>query len=261
MEEHTNKLITGGWADADGKSDFIFDEHDARKLVHEWWWWWLRDELKLPYMTTISEKIAESHEELEELRAIFPPKPLVFNAMRLCGAPRVVIIGQDPYQNEGLAMGLAFSVPPGIRIPPSLLNVYKELVRDAKIKDFDKMPTHGDLSSWAKQGVLLLNTALTVRESKSGSHSNFGWALLAEHAVKHVSDVCAGVVFMLWGNHAQSLGKHINAENHHTVLKCGHPSPLNRTNPFIGCGHFSVCNDALRSHGTQPVDWASVLKQ
>lgn len=152
-------------------------------------------------------------------------------------------------------MGLCFSVPKGVSVPPSLLNVYKELERDPNITF--KRPKHGDLTEWAKQGVFMLNPILTVREGKSGSHSLIGWKTFTQRAIEKISKEKRGVVFLLWGAHAQEVEQYIDTTKHY-VLKAGHPSPLNQSNPFIGCGCFSKTNELLKRHDKKPIDWNKI---
>lgn len=224
--------------------------------THEWWKPWLTEETRKPYFNDLVMLIADSHEHLENDRGIYPPKECVFKAFEY-GEPSVVIIGQDPYPTPGNAMGLAFSTNDGA--PQSLLTIYKELMRDPAI-GMKTAPRHGDLTGWANQSVMLLNTALTVREGKAGSHLGLGWITFTEHVIDHINKACnAGVVFMLWGNHAQSFARLIDKQKHH-VLAAGHPSPLNRTHPFIGCGHFSMANQLLLARHRRPVDWDIVEK-
>lgn len=152
-------------------------------------------------------------------------------------------------------MGLCFSVPRGEKVPPSLMNVYKELERDSDVEF--KRPKHGDLTEWARQGVFLLNPTLTVREGKSGSHAAFGWKTFTQRAIEKISSEKRGVVFLLWGKHAQEVEKYIDLKKH-SVLKAGHPSPLNQTNPFVGCGCFSKTNELLKKHGQGPINWNAI---
>jgi uracil-DNA glycosylase len=152
-------------------------------------------------------------------------------------------------------MGLCFSVPDGVSIPPSLKNVFKELKRDPDIKF--KSPKHGDLTSWAKQGIFLLNPTLTVREGKSGSHKSFKWQTFTHAAIEKISKEHRGVIFLLWGKHAQEIKPLIDSKKHY-ILEAGHPSPLNRKNPFVGCGHFSKTNELLKLHGKDIIDWDSI---
>lgn len=163
----------------------------------------------------------------------------------------------DPYIREGQAMGLCFSVPRGVKVPPSLVNVHKELVRDPNVKFV--RPEHGDLTEWAKQGVFLLNASLTVREGKSGSHSSFGWKTFAQRAIEKISNEKRNVVFLLWGRHAQEVEQYVDKSKHY-VLTAGHPSPMNRTNPFVGCGCFSKTNELLVKHDKIPINWGKITE-
>jgi uracil-DNA glycosylase len=163
----------------------------------------------------------------------------------------------DPYIREGQAMGLCFSVPNGVKVPPSLVNVFKELERDPNVK-FTR-PNHGNLTEWAKQGVFLLNPTLTVREGKSGSHASFGWKTFTQRAIEKISKEKRGVVFLLWGRHAQEA-EHLIDTGKHYVLKAGHPSPMNQSNPFVGCGCFSRTNELLQRHDKTPIDWNAINK-
>lgn len=164
---------------------------------------------------------------------------------------RVVIVGQDPYHGPGQAMGLAFSVPAGVPVPPSLRNIQAELEADVGVAP----PGHGDLSSWAHQGVLLLNTTMTVREGQAGSHRGRGWETLSARVIECLSERRSGLVFMLWGRHAQEVGTGI-ARDRHLVLEAAHPSPLSARRGFVGCRHFSATNAYLASRGAPPVDWS-----
>eukprot|EP00092_Neocalanus_flemingeri_P096647 GFUD01123051.1.p1 GENE.GFUD01123051.1~~GFUD01123051.1.p1 ORF type:complete len:331 (+),score=105.97 GFUD01123051.1:54-1046(+) len=165
---------------------------------------------------------------------------------------RVVILGQDPYHGPGQAHGLCFSVRPGVAPPPSLVNIYKELETD--IAGFQR-PSHGCLAGWADQGVLLLNSCLTVRRGEANSHKDRGWEKLTDAVISWISRNLSGVVFLLWGSHAQKKAKVVDRSKHH-LLKSVHPSPLSAYRGFLGCGHFSQCNQLLRQQGRQPVDWA-----
>jgi len=185
---------------------------------------------------------------------IFPPKQLIFNCFNYFDVKdtKVVILGQDPYIKEGEATGLSFSVPEGKRVPPSLRNVIKEINTSM---NKDKSLKSGDLTSWAEQGVLLLNTSLTVRQGKSNSHGKTKlWDGFTEMILSYINENCDNVVFMLWGNHAMYYSKYIDG-NKHIIMKCGHPSPLNRTNPFIGNGQFVECNKKLRENGKPDIEW------
>jgi len=183
---------------------------------------------------------------------IFPPAKLIFNAFNKTPLPavKVVIVGQDPYHGSGQAHGLAFSVPDGVKPPPSLANIYKELYSDLGI-----LPSKsGNLEKWAKEGVLLINTSLTVRSAEAASHAGKGWENFTDAAIKAVSDYRAGVVFMLWGKHAISKEKLINSSKH-LILKTVHPSPLSASRGFFGCKHFSAANHYLQNIGFLPVNW------
>ncbi len=183
---------------------------------------------------------------------VYPPPKFIFKAFELTpfDQVKVVILGQDPYHGEQQANGLAFSVNPGVRVPPSLLNIYKELHRDLN----KPIPKQGDLTSWANQGVLLLNATLTVEANKAGSHQNKGWEQFTDTVIKALSDKKQGLVFMLWGRYAQNKGQVID-ESKHLVLKTTHPSPLSAHQGFLGCSHFSQCNTYLLLNGEQPIEW------
>jgi len=199
-------------------------------------------------LTKINTFLEEQYAIYGDAVKTFPPKPLIFNCFNFFNVKdtKVVIIGQDPYINEGEAMGMAFSVPEGKKVPPSLRNIIKEINRSmGSNKDFK----NGDLTAWAEQGVLLLNTALTVRQYKSGTHMT-KWKHFTNYMLKYINDNCDGLVFMLWGNHAIKYEDLIDKDKHH-VLKSGHPSPLNRTNPFLENNHFVKCNELLKD----PIDW------
>lgn len=185
-------------------------------------------------------------------KVIYPPGPLIFNAFNTTpfDQVKVVILGQDPYHNPGEAHGLSFSVPMGIKIPPSLRNVYKELSVD--IPGFE-IPKHGNLEAWANQGVLLLNAFLTVEQNKAGSHQKIGWEHFTNAAIKALSDQRSGIVFMLWGRFAQAKAELIDASKH-LVLHAAHPSPL-AGDKFLGCKHFSQCNAHLSQLGHSPINW------
>lgn len=191
--------------------------------------------------------------EHEAGHVVHPPAQQLFEAFRRTpfDAVRVVILGQDPYHGPGQAMGLGFSVPRGVTIPPSLRNIQTEVERDLGVP----RPGHGDLSDWADQGVLLLNASLTVRADEAGSHAAAGWQDLTDAAISALSDHREHLVFLLWGRHAQAKAASIDAERH-LVLTAAHPSPLSASRGFHGCGHFSRANAYLEAHGTPPIDWA-----
>ena len=184
---------------------------------------------------------------------IFPPGPQIFAAFDATpfDAVKVVVLGQDPYHGAGQAHGLSFSVPPGVPVPPSLLNIFKELQRDLGIAP----PDHGCLLPWARQGVLLLNAVLSVEEGRAGAHQGKGWEGFTDHVIETLARDREGLVFLLWGSYAQAKGRIIDARRHR-VLKAPHPSPLSAHRGFIGCGHFSATNEYLQWRGTAPVDWA-----
>jgi len=183
---------------------------------------------------------------------VYPPGNMIFSAFNHTAFDnvKVVIIGQDPYHGPDQAHGLCFSVPDGIKIPPSLRNIYKELIDDIGIAP----PQKGDLTNWAKQGVLLLNATLTVRAHQAGSHQKRGWERFTDQAIKSVSDNLDNVVFLLWGAYAQKKAELID-ENKHLILKSVHPSPLSAHRGFLGCKHFSQTNAYLIEKGKKPIDW------
>ncbi|MFN5128080.1 MAG: uracil-DNA glycosylase [Sphingomonadaceae bacterium] len=190
--------------------------------------------------------------ELAAGKTIFPPQDAWFRALELTPLDkvRVVILGQDPYHGPGQAHGLCFSVPPGVRPPPSLNNIYKELGRDLGLP----RPRHGCLEHWARQGVLLLNSVLTVEMAKAASHSKKGWEPFTDAIIAQVNDKAEPVVFMLWGAYAHKKAANVDASRH-LLLKAAHPSPLSAHNGFLGCKHFSQCNAFLVSSGLPPIDW------
>jgi len=183
---------------------------------------------------------------------VYPPGSLMFEAFNRTpiNKVKVVIIGQDPYHGPGQAHGLCFSVPDGVKIPPSLRNIYKELADDIGITP----PKSGNLSKWADQGVLLLNATLSVRAHTAGSHQNKGWEQFTDACIQKVSEQNEGVVFLLWGAYAQKKSALID-ESKHLVLKAVHPSPLSAHRGFFGCKHFSLTNNYLISKGKSPIDW------
>ncbi|HHR6136649.1 TPA: uracil-DNA glycosylase [Providencia alcalifaciens] len=195
--------------------------------------------------------------ERENGKVIYPPQEDVFNAFRYTelGDIKVVILGQDPYHGPGQAHGLSFSVRPGIKAPPSLVNMYKELEKD--IPGFVR-PDHGYLLSWAQQGVLLLNTVLTVEQGHAHSHAHLGWEAFTDKVIQAINDHTEGVIFLLWGSHAQKKGRIIDTKRHH-VLKAPHPSPLSAHRGFLGCGHFSKANQLLEQQGRIPINWNPVI--
>jgi uracil-DNA glycosylase len=184
---------------------------------------------------------------------VFPPPRRIFGALDATPFERVkvVVLGQDPYHGAGQAHGLSFSVPPGVAVPPSLDNIFKELQRDLGVA----RPDHGCLLPWAQQGALLLNSVLTVEEGRAGAHAGKGWEGFTDHVVDVLNREREGLVFLLWGSYAQAKGKVIDASRHR-VLKAPHPSPLSAHRGFIGCGHFSATNAYLQWRGHAPIDWS-----
>lgn len=203
-----------------------------------------------PYFRQI---LAHVRAERESGQTVYPPAADVFNAFKYTefADVKVVILGQDPYHNEGQAHGLAFSVREGVAVPPSLVNIYKELADD--IAGFS-VPPHGCLTHWAEQGVLLLNTVLTVRAHHAHSHADLGWETFTDRVVAQINAGRENVVFMLWGSHAQKKGAMID-RSRHLVLSAPHPSPLSAYRGFFGCRHFSRANAYLAAHGITPIDW------
>ena len=209
----------------------------------------LAAEFQKPYFAEIKAFLLA---EIEAGKTIFPPGPLIFNAFNKTpfDALKVVVLGQDPYHNPGEAMGLSFSVPRGVKIPPSLANIYKEIKQSLDIQP----PNHGDLSAWADQGVLLLNAMLTVEARKPASHQKIGWQTFTDAVIRCISDQKEGVVFLLWGNFARSK-KVLIDDTRHFILESAHPSPL-AGNAFQGCGHFVRTNQLLEKQGKSPINWA-----
>lgn len=209
----------------------------------------LEGEFRQEYMCQLK---AFLQAEREKGLKIYPPGPLIFNALNTTpfDKVKVVLLGQDPYHGAGQAHGLSFSVQKGISIPPSLKNIYKELHTDLGIT----IPPHGDLTSWAEQGVLLLNATLTVQASCAGSHQKKGWESFTDKIISIVSEEKEGVVFLLWGNYAKAKQPLIDGRKH-LILKAAHPSPFSAHYGFFGCRHFSRANEYLVSRGKTPIDW------
>lgn len=208
----------------------------------------LAEEFEKEYMINLKAFLLK---EKQEGKTIYPPGNCIFNAFAHTpfDKVKVVIIGQDPYHGPNQAHGLAFSVQKGIAIPPSLRNIYKELSTD--IPRF-KIPSHGQLTKWADEGVLLLNATLTVRANEAGSHQKKGWEKFTDQAIKVLAEKREGIVFLLWGKYAQSKGDFIDTQKHF-VLNAPHPSPL--AQGFIGCRHFSKTNEILERNGKKGIDW------
>lgn len=210
----------------------------------------LEDEFKKPYFRQITDHIKT---ERAQGKTIYPPGPQIFNAFQQTPVEdvKVVILGQDPYHGPGQAMGLSFSVPGGVPQPPSLINIFKELNDDVGVP----LPNHGDLTKWARQGVMLLNASLTVRAGEPMSHSKIGWHVFTNCIISKISEIRENVVFLLWGKFAQEKTGLIDLKKHH-VLKAAHPSPLSAHTGFFGCKHFSKTNTWLMEHGLDPINWA-----
>lgn len=209
----------------------------------------LQPEFEKPYFKMLTDFVRK---EYVEHPPIYPPGSLIFNAFNVCGFEhtKVVILGQDPYHGENQANGLSFSVHKGIPTPPSLVNIYKELETDLKIAP----RSNGDLTHWAKQGVLLLNATLTVRAHQPGSHQNRGWEEFTDAAIQALNEQREHIVFILWGSYAQKKGAFINKKRH-LVLTSPHPSPLSAYRGFFGNNHFSKTNEYLQKHNIPPINW------
>jgi uracil-DNA glycosylase len=218
--------------------------------LHPSWLESLRSEFQQPYMAELKQFLRR---ERERGRTIFPRASNWFRALDLTPLDkvRVVILGQDPYHGEGQAHGLCFSVLPGVRPPPSLVNIFREMHSDLGVEP----SAHGFLEHWASQGVLLLNSVLTVEMGSAASHRDRGWERFTDAVVRLVNAKPEPVVFMLWGSYAQKKASFVDQARHH-VLKAPHPSPLSAHNGFFGCRHFSKANAFLESRGLQPIDWA-----
>ncbi|MDR2840952.1 MAG: uracil-DNA glycosylase [Paludibacter sp.] len=217
------------------------------KIEQSW-----KNVLQSEFSKSYFEKLVEFVKTEYQKTLIFPPARLIFNAFDTCpfDKVKVVILGQDPYHGEGQAHGLCFSVNDGIALPPSLINIFKEIERDYG----QPMPQTGNLQKWAEQGVLLLNATLTVRAHLAGSHQGRGWETFTDAAIKLLAEQRSNIVFMLWGNYAQQKSAFISSDKH-LILKAPHPSPLSAYRGFIGCGHFSAANNYLAEHGIEKIEW------
>lgn len=207
----------------------------------------LKDEFLSPYFLEIKKKLLS---EIKNKKIIYPPLKFIFNAFNLTpfDEVKVVILGQDPYHGLNQAMGLSFSVPKGVKIPPSLRNIFKEL----NLEFGYNLPQNGDLTPWAKQGVLLLNASLSVEANMPNSHSNIGWLKFSDAVIKILSEKKENLVFMLWGNFARSKASLIDPKKH-LILQAPHPSPLARG--FLGCNHFKLCNNYLEKYKKDKINW------
>ena len=213
------------------------------------WKQWLEPEFETPYFQQLTQAVKREYHQ----RPCYPPGHLIFNAFNLTpfDKVKVVIIGQDPYHEPGQAMGLSFSVPEGVVMPPSLINIFKEIHDDLG----KPIPTNGDLTRWARQGVLLLNATLTVRAHIANSHQTLGWSIFTDAAIRALNAHREHIVYMLWGGFAKSKRQLIDA-SHNCILESVHPSPLSANRGgWFGQHQFSKCNDYLRSVGKEPIDW------
>jgi uracil-DNA glycosylase len=216
--------------------------------IEESWKKELTDEFSSPYFASLKEFLVEEKSK----HVVYPPGAYIFNAFN--STPfmevKVVIIGQDPYHGRGQAHGLCFSVPHGIKPPPSLVNIFRELNQDLGIP----VPRHGNLEKWTRQGVFLLNATLTVRANQAGSHQGKGWEQFTDAVIRLLSEKRENLVFLLWGRYAQAKEMLID-ESKHYILKAAHPSPFSAYNGFMGCRHFSKTNEILKQQGKEVIDW------
>lgn len=224
-------------------------------ILEKSWQERLKDELQQPYMIELAAFVEKEY-AISSV-PIYPPKELIFNAFNQTSFEevKVVIVGQDPYHGVGQAHGLSFSVPKGVKLPPSLQNIFKELEEDLKIKK----PDHGCLLSWSKQGVLLLNATLTVRQGQPMSHHGRGWERFTDAVLREISMSDDPKVFVLWGKSSQDKCRFLNqggAGAKHLILVAAHPSPFSAHQGFFGCHHFSKINEFLIKHGKKPIDWS-----
>ena len=225
-----------------------FKQKQMNVKIEDSWKEQLAEEFEKDYFARLTDFVREEY----KTGTIYPPGRLIFNAFNLCpfDQTKVVIIGQDPYHGPGQAHGLCFSVNESIAFPPSLQNIFKEIQADLS----KPIPTHGDLTRWANQGVLLLNATLTVRAHQAGSHQRHGWEEFTDSAIRILAEKRENLVFILWGAYAQKKGAFID-RNKHLVLTSAHPSPLSAYNGFFGNKHFSRANEYLISHGITPINW------
>ncbi len=216
--------------------------------IEQSWKELLKGEFEKDYFKTLANFVRQEY----KTKTVYPPGKDIFKAFDLCPVDnvKVIIIGQDPYHGKGQAHGLCFSVKDGIKIPPSLRNIYKELNDDTG----KQIPETGNIEHWAKQGVLMLNATLTVRAGQAGSHQGKGWETFTDTVIKKISEKKSNLVFILWGAYAQKKGKIINPEKHY-ILKSAHPSPFSAHNGFFGNKHFSKTNKFLKSKGFEEIKW------
>ena len=218
-------------------------------LIRKSWYEKLADEFEKPYYKKLESFLDNEY----KTKTIYPKAENVFNSINQVPLEkiRVVIIGQDPYHEPNQAHGLSFSVENGVMLPPSLKNIFKEIEAETGVVN-----KSGNLIKWAKQGVLLLNTVLTVERGKANSHKGMGWENITTKIIQIINEQNTPIVFLLWGSQAQSFAKYLNNPNH-LVLKCAHPSPLSAFNGFFGCNHFVKANEFLTRHNVQPIDWST----
>lgn len=216
--------------------------------IDDSWYAKLEEEFNKDYFKNLKDFLVEEKAKYR----VYPPGSQTFTAFNLTpfDKVKVVVLGQDPYHGPGQAHGLSFSVPNGIKIPPSLLNIYKELKQDIGFE----IPTHGYLEDWAKQGVFLINATLSVRAHSAGSHQKKGWETFTDKVISTLSEERENIVFLLWGNYARAK-KVLIDESKHLILEAAHPSPLSAYNGFFGCKHFSATNEYLESKGVEPIKW------
>lgn len=228
-------------------------DHLENYLTEPSWLELLADEFKKPYFLKLKQEL-NSDLKFVKQKEIFPAITEIFTAFNLCPVDKIkcVIVGQDPYHTPGCAHGLAFSVKPGIATPPSLVNIFKELSTD--IEGF-KTPKNGNLSGWAKQGVFLINTALTVRKGQANSHKDYGWQQFVDRVIQLLAEKRERLVFLLWGNQAKAKSDLIKNKSIHRIFSSGHPSPLSAHKGFFGYKHFSLCNDYLTRYNIPKIDW------
>jgi len=217
--------------------------------IEESWRIALAEEFQSPYFEELKEFLAQE----KKTATVYPAGSNIFSAFNHTPLPRVkaVILGQDPYHGEGQAHGLSFSVPDGVKNPPSLVNIFKEMADDLKVE----IPVSGNLEKWAENGVLLLNATLTVRKSEAGSHQGKGWEIFTDQVIKTISDLRAGIVFILWGKYAQAKEKLIDTSKHF-IISSPHPSPFSVYRGFYGSKPFSNANKLLTENGLEPIDWS-----
>lgn len=221
---------------------------EVKPKIEESWETALSEEFKAPYFSSLKNFLVNEKKN----HIVYPPGPLIFNAFNQTPLPKVkvVILGQDPYHGPRQAHGLCFSVPQGVTPPPSLENIFREIKEDTG----HPMPPNGDLTRWAKQGILLLNATLTVRARTPGSHQGKGWEQFTDAAIRIISKSKTNVVFLLWGRYAKNKATLIDSSKH-LILPAAHPSPYSADKSFFGCRHFSKANEWLEKHGLEKIDW------